>query len=165
MHVNANRELTIYFKSIIMVVKKLSSIFVLLFISILFVGCVEKEKENTGVNIREYMRVDIPELIVDHVDNTTKIYLVGVEKYRYPKLSLWADGIEVENEINSLMLIYTTEKRSLNITAVAKSLKETYSYECTLAITEDGIRIKDYKVERIIKKGNLPYEIALEAVE
>lgn len=158
-------ELTIYFKSIIMAVKTLSFIFVLLFISTLFVGCVEKEEENTGVNIREYMRVDIPELIVDHVDDITKIYLIGVEKYRYPELSLYVDGIEVENERNSLVLVYTTEKRSLNVRAVAKSLEETYLYECNIDITENGIKIKDYKGERVVKKGNLPYEIALEAVE
>jgi len=165
MYVNTDRELTIYFKNMIMAVKKLSFIFILLFISALFVGCVEKEEENTGVNIREYMRVDMPELIVDHVNNTTKIYLIGVEKYRYPELSLWVDGIEVENEINSLVLVYTTEKRSLNITAVAKSLKETYLYECSIDIMENGIKIKDYKGEKIIKNDNLPHEIALEAVE
>jgi len=132
-----------------------------LFLFLLLSGCIEQE-----VSIKD-LRADIPEMIIDSIgeaaDQNVCIYIMGVEKYRYPRLELYIDGERVAVEEQSLVLKYTyalNDEAELKAVAITESA--TYSYSCRISLESEGIRMYD-KSERLIRWKDMPYEIVMEA--
>jgi hypothetical protein len=134
-----------------------------LFLFLLLSGCIEQE-----VSIRD-LRADIPEMIIDSTGGTTSpdlnvyIYIMGVEKYRYPRTELYVNGERVAVEEQSLVLKYTyTLDDEAELKAVAITQSANYSHSCRISLESEGIKIYD-KSERLIRWKDMPYEIVMEA--
>lgn len=126
---------------------------------IFFSGCVEQQ-----ISIRD-LRADIPELVIDSAGGAVKIYVLGVEKYRYPRIELYVNGEKVAEEDQSLVLSYATREEEFDLRAVAVTERDTYTCSCRISVEDGGIRIyKSYdKSERLISWKEMPYEIVMEA--
>jgi hypothetical protein len=126
---------------------------------LLLSGCLEQE-----VSLRE-LRADIPELIIDGAGGCLKIYVMGIENYRYPRLELYVNGEKLAEEDQTLVLgcaLGLTVGDELEIRAVAVTQSATYVHACSITIEENGIRLHD-KSERLIEWKDMPYEIIMEA--
>ena len=125
----------------------------------LFLGCVGQESE---MSLRE-LRADIPETIIDRVNGSTNLYVIGVEKYRYPRIELYVDGLKVAEENQTLVLKHSLENSSSAVRVVAVTQSATYVYEGHIALEDGGVRISDATGERFVSLSRLPYEIVMEA--
>lgn len=126
---------------------------------IFFSGCVEQQ-----ISIKD-LRVDIPELVIDSAGGAVKIYVMGVEKYRYPRIELYVDGEKVAEEEQSLVLGYATREEEFDLKVIAVTQRDTYTYFCRISVEDGGIRIYEShdKSERLISWKEMPYEIVMEA--
>jgi len=123
---------------------------------IFFSGCVEQQ-----ISIRD-LRADIPELVIDSAGGAVKIYVLGVEKYRYPRIELYVNGEKVAEEDQSLVLSYAVKERDFELKAIAVTQRYTYAHSCRISVEEGGIRIYN-ESERLINWKEMPYEIVMEA--
>ncbi len=126
---------------------------------IFFSGCVEQQ-----ISIKD-LRADIPELVIDSAGGAVKIYVMGVEKYRYPRIELYVNGEKVAEEDQSLVLNYVTKEEAFDLRAIAVTERDTYSHSCRISVEDGGIRIYESsdKSERLISWKEMPYEIVMGA--
>lgn len=131
----------------------------LILIPAILSGCVEQD-----ISLRE-LRSDIPVLIMDSSGGPLKLYIMGIEKYRYPRLELYVNGEKVAEGDQTLALSCVVNSASgseIDVRAVAVTQSATYAYACKLSMGEGGIRLRA-KSERLIEWKDMPYEIIMEA--
>jgi hypothetical protein len=131
----------------------------LVMIPVILSGCVEQD-----ISLRD-LRSDIPELIIDSSGGPLKLYIMGIEKHRYPRLELYVNGEKVAEGDQTLALSWVTDSApsgEIEVRAVAVTQSATYAYACKLSMGESGIRLRA-KSERLIEWKDMPYEIIMEA--
>jgi len=107
------------------------------------------------------MRVDIPETIIDHANNSIKVYVLGVEKYRYDHIEISLNREIIHGE-GVLMLSGETPEERVDVVVTAETGERAYHDRFSVTLTDGGLLLKDSKNEKTVPFSSLPLERVME---